>query len=373
MTTVLIDASNLHVGGGVQVAGSFLDELAALSREQDPAATWPSAVRVEASTEVMAQLSPDTIVTLNPIATDRHPSQVRRWIPRRPLFDVSFVVFGPEWGYARAVRRVVGFADVTAVFPRPSSLEPLTGFTRAATAIRGHLSRWLHSRAWLLVSETEYTAAALARSLPHVPDIEVVPNTANSIFSTPERWKPVPQLKVPDGHYAICYVARPYDHKNHRVLPEVAAHLRNKYGLAVDFIVTLTKEEWAGLASRDSQVNVGPLAVEQVPSLLQACDASILPTLLESFSVTPLEAFAMRRPLFASDLGFIRDSCADAPFYFDPESPADIADVLGNALSAPEMMMKHVERGSEVLAEHITPRSRAIRYMQILQKAGDRK
>lgn len=373
MTRVLIDASNLHVGGGVQVAGSFVDELGGLIREQDESATWPSEICVEVSTEVMAQLSPDTIRTLRPLRRERRPAQPWRWLPRRRRFDVSFVVFGPEWGYPRALRRVVGFADVTAVFPRPSSLEPLAGLTRAQTELRGQLSRWLHSRAWLLISETEYTAAALVRSLPRVPNIEVVPNTANSIFSTPQRWRPVPQLAVRDGHYAICYVARPYHHKNHQVLPEVAAHLRDSYGLDVEFIVTLTDDEWAGLASRDSLVNVGPLAVEQVPALLQACDASILPTLLESFSVTPLEAFAMRRPLFASDLGFIRDSCADAPFYFDPESPADIADVLGNALTDPELMMKHVERGSEVLAEHLTPRGRAVRYMHLLQEAASGK
>jgi glycosyltransferase involved in cell wall biosynthesis len=370
MTRVLIDASNLHVGGGVQVAGSFVDELGALIRERDESVTWPAEVCVEVSTEVMAQLSPETVATLRPVRRDRRPTQLRRWLPSRRRFDVSFVVFGPEWGYPRAKRQVVGFADVTAVFPRPSSLLPLKGSLRAEVAVRSHLSRWLHSRAWMLISETEYTAAALSRSLPHVPDIEVVPNTANSIFSTPQRWKPLPALAVPDGHFAICYVARAYDHKNHQVLPQVAAHLRNKYRLDVEFVVTLTDDEWAGLASRDSLVNVGPLAVEQVPALLQACDASILPTLLESFSVTPLEAFAMRRPLFASDLGFIRDSCSDAPFYFDPESPANIADVLGNALTAPEMMMKHVERGSEVLAEHMTPRRRAVRYMQILEKAA---
>jgi glycosyltransferase involved in cell wall biosynthesis len=94
---------------------------------------------------------------------------------------------------------------------------------------------------------------------------------------------------------------------------------------------------------------------------------------METFSVTPLEAFAMRRPLFASNRGFVRDSCADAPIYFDPRSPSDIADALGNTLTAPEMMMKHVERGLEVLAEHLTPRRRAIRYMQILQEAADGK
>jgi glycosyltransferase involved in cell wall biosynthesis len=373
MTSVLIDASNLHVGGGVQVAGSFLDELATLTRELDSDVTWPSEIRVEASPEVMANVASNTVQTLSPIPRDRHPTQWRSWIPRKPRFDVSFVVFGPEYGCPRAVRRVVGFADATAVFPRPPTLEGRPAITRAKTVLRGYASRTLLARASILITETEVLANALREYLPRTPDIEVVPNAINSIFSTPARWKPVPRLTARDSDYTICYVARAYDHKNHQVLPEVAGLLRQKFGLNVDFVVTLKDEEWARLASRDSQVNVGPLTIEQVPTLIEACDASILPSLMETFSVTPLEAFAMRRPLFASNRDFVRDYCADAPIYFDPRSPSDIADVLGNALAAPEMMMKHVERGSGVLAEHITPRQRAIRYMHILQEAANGK
>lgn len=370
MTRVLIDASNLHVGGGVQVAGSFLDELAGLTRERDASATWPSEIRVEASTQVIAQLSADTIGTLHPVQRDRHPTQLWRWIPRRRPFGVSFAVFGPEYGYPRAVRQVVGFADVTAVFPRPRSVEPPRGYLRARIALQGYLSRALCSRAWLVITESESTATALGASLRRVPEIEVVPNTINSIFAAPQRWQPVPCWEVRDGHYTICYVARAYAHKNHGVLPEVVAHLRNRHRLDVVFVVTLTDDEWAGLPSRDGLANVGSLTVEQVPTLLAACDASIFPSLLESFSATPLEAFAMRRPLFASNRGFVRDSCADAPIYFDPESPSDIADEIARALTSPELLARHVERGSQLLAGHLTPRQRAVRYLQTLQKSA---
>jgi glycosyltransferase involved in cell wall biosynthesis len=369
MTSVLIDASNLHVGGGIQVAASFLDELATLTRVQDSNVTWPSELRVEASPEVMADLASDTVQTLNPIPRDRHPTQWRSWIPRKPHFDVSFVVFGPEYGYPRAVRRVVGFADATAVLPRPPTLEGGPAITSAKKVLRARVSRTLLARASILITETEVLANALRESLPRTPDIEVVPNAINSVFSTPARWKPVPRLTARDSDYTICYVARAYDHKNHRVLPEVAGLLQQKFGLNVDFVVTLKDDEWDGLASRDSQVNVGPLTIDQVPTLLDACDASILPSLMETFSVTPLEAFAMRRPLFASDCDFIRDSCANAPIYFNPRSPTDIANTLAQTLTNPDLMAKHVERGSQLLTDHISPRERTIRYMQILQKS----
>lgn len=371
MTTVLIDASNLHVGGGVQVASSFLDELADLTRSLDPVAIWPSEVRVEVSDAVMAQISSNTVSTLGPVLCDRHPMQLWRWIPAKRQFDVSFVVFGPEYGFPRAARRAVGFADGASVLPRPRSLKPLTGLTRVRTVFRDYLSRAIQSRASLLITESEVLAAALRASSPGMPEIEIVPNTINGIFSTPSRWTPVPRLTVRDNVFTVCYVARAYAHKNHKILPEVAIQLRQKFGLNVDFVVTLTDAEWAALSNQNSQINVGPLTVDQVPTLLASCDASIFPSLLESFSVTPFEAFAMARPLFASNCDFVRNSCKDAPIYFNPESPSNIAEVLSRALTNPEVMAEHVERGNRVLAKQMGPRQRAVRYMEILQKLAN--
>src|SRR5438094_851068 len=84
-----------------------------------------------------------------------------------------------------------------------------------------------------------------------------------------------------------------------------------------------------GLRHCSSMVtNLGPLAKEQVERWFDQTDALFLPTLLESFSLTYLEAAARRRPIVTSDRDFARHACGDAGYYVDPENPGDICDRL---------------------------------------------
>ncbi len=59
-----------------------------------------------------------------------------------------------------------------------------------------------------------------------------------------------------------------------------------------------------------------------------ACNALLLPTLLESFSGTYLEAMHFGRPILTSNLDFARDVCDDAALYFDPWDPVAIKDAI---------------------------------------------
>ena len=70
---VLVDASNLRAGGGVQVAGSFLDELARFSDDAFLVSRYPwiETVDVEATPEVIANLAPDTAQRLGVVETNR--------------------------------------------------------------------------------------------------------------------------------------------------------------------------------------------------------------------------------------------------------------------------------------------------------------
>ena len=70
--------------------------------------------------------------------------------------------------------------------------------------------------------------------------------------------------------------------------------------------------------------NLGPLATDEVERWFDRTDALFLPTLLESFGLTYLEAAVRRRPVLTSDRDFARHACGDAGYYFDPQDPRDI-------------------------------------------------
>ncbi|TMA95299.1 MAG: glycosyltransferase family 4 protein, partial [Deltaproteobacteria bacterium] len=97
-------------------------------------------------------------------------------------------------------------------------------------------------------------------------------------------------------------------------------------------------------------------------------DALFLPTLLESFSLTYLEAAARGRPVVTSDRDFARHACGDAGYYADPENPRDIADRLRELVS-------HVDAGTVRIPE--PPRGGpmswddvAVRILRVLHRAA---
>jgi glycosyltransferase involved in cell wall biosynthesis len=70
----------------------------------------------------------------------------------------------------------------------------------------------------------------------------------------------------------------------------------------------------------DSIFNVGWLTLSECIDWYNRSDIVFLPTLLETFSATYLEAMRMGRPIVTCDLDFARDICKDAAAYFPPLS-----------------------------------------------------
>ena len=126
--SVLVDASNLHVGGGVQVAASLVEQF--LTAGSHP---WVRSATFLISSEVAANL-PEAVARHGAVhIADSRPLDWRRWLPRRRLYDVSYVIFGPEYGRPRARRRIVGFADVRSVYPARTAMS-VPGFQLLSTS-----------------------------------------------------------------------------------------------------------------------------------------------------------------------------------------------------------------------------------------------
>ena len=82
----------------------------------------------------------------------------------------------------------------------------------------------------------------------------------------------------------------------------------------IAILLTLDEQEWARLPAlvRRHAVTVGRVTVQQLPTVYEMSHASIFPSLLESFSATPLEAMVSGTPLVASDRAFVCDVCGAA-------------------------------------------------------------
>jgi len=100
-------------------------------------------------------------------------------------------------------------------------------------------------------------------------------------------------------------------------------------------------------------------------------DAIIFPSLLECFSATPLEAMAMKKPLFASDRKFVRDVCGDFAWYFDPEDPSDAANLISTYINKQmKLNGEELNAAREHAIQFSNAHQRAINYLRIIQDAA---
>jgi len=155
------------------------------------------------------------------------------------------------------------------------------------------------------------------------------------------------------GFKLLC-LSQYYSHKNLEILIDVAELIRER---SIDLKIVLTIEAAQGSGARclieaiaDRNlggiiVNVGPVPMRRVPSLYQQTDALLLPTLLESFSGTYVEAMFHGKPIFTSDYEFAVDVCHDAAFYFDPLNAHDILRVILRAIENPEVIAYKIAAG----------------------------
>lgn len=370
---VLIDASNLRVGGGLQVAASVLDELADLALDPDVTATFPwfpGDMIVEASPDVLSNCGPG-VSRLDVVRTSR--SWWQALDPRRPFkyFAVSFTIFGPEYSRSRARRMICGFADGTRLFSRPPGLPRRSTFAVLRSFVRRVASRRIFAGEHVLVVEAEHVRRELVHKWRWSPEqIAVVPNTYNAVFDDKSRWES-PNLPIStSGKERVCYVTRGYDHKNIDFLGVVGIVLAEVHGIEVEFVLTLTEEEWAARSQqlRDHSVNVGPMTVSQLPRLYQQCTASIFPSLLECFSATPLESMAAGTPVIASNRAFVSEICGTAARYFDPYAPTAAADVLADVLTNDAERSEMSVAGMTIANSWPTGRDRAIGYLTLIHE-----
>ncbi|MBI4807412.1 MAG: glycosyltransferase family 4 protein [Nitrosomonadales bacterium] len=366
---VLINCSNLHVGGGVAVATSFIDCLAELKYED---------------TDIHLLLSSDVSRNLKMLGTDTNrfaSCQVRDFFGIKALWqglsshfrgmDLVFTVFGPAYFLFSKSYHLVGFAQPLIIYPDNPITARLNFFNHMVFRIKYRIQQYFFTRADAIIVELEHVKTGLEKIdwFAHKP-ISVVHSAVHTVFKEPDKWLPL-VLPKSQASLKLGIISRNYPHKNLQILGEVKRHLLEDYKLAVDFYVTFQPDEWASCDAsfRGNIINVGGLNLSQCPTFYSLMDGVIFPSLLECFSAVPIEAMMVKKPLFASDLPFIRDVCDDHCNYFDPLDAKDIARVIFDFFKQPESERAGWVGGAyEHVQKYHGPVDRAEKYMAIIKE-----
>jgi glycosyltransferase involved in cell wall biosynthesis len=143
----------------------------------------------------------------------------------------------------------------------------------------------------------------------------------------------------------------------------------HKRGHGVQFVVTLSPEEWTRRSSlfKRHAVNLGPLRLDELPAAYAAADAVVFPSLLEAYSAAPLEGMVSGRLVFASDRAFVRTTCGSGVVYIDPRDPMAWADRLEEwLLRTNEVEARYLPYAAKTVGRLPGPRDRAAAYVNLI-------
>ncbi|PMG95100.1 glycosyltransferase [Vibrio breoganii] len=358
---IAINATNLHVGGGVQVASSFIYELSKLILERS------LVISVFVSEKVHENILDDIDISVFNSYRVINTYGLRNKCSLFDDYDVLFTVFGPYYSFNKNLVEITGFAQPWICYPDNKVYEQLNIFQRSINRLSFKVKDKFFRKSDVLIVEADHVREALIAQGYKQDKIKVVNNTVSDVFESKNKWVEVNYSR--SERFTLGFIGRNYIHKNIKRLKEVNKILLEKYDVCCDFVFTLTDDEMKEneFIGMDNFVSVGPIKVEQCPDFYNNIDALIFPSLLECFSATPIEAMKMDTLVIASKLPFIVDVCKDSARYFNPLDNHDIARAIYEAVTESNINKQYVALAKQLLNNSSTAKNRAISYLDIIE------
>ena len=364
---LLINTSLLRFGGAVQVALSFIRECRSFDEHEYHVvlgsgvgaaidqADFPSNFHFH-------QQSFGAIGLRKLLRVQREMGAIERKV----CPDCVVTTSGPSFWRSQAPH-LVGFNRFLDIYPESPYVQSLRGIRRVRREAYRQIHRWFYRRdADALIVQTD-DVNCRAREWLGIEAVHTVSNTHSSFYLQHE---PLPPRLAPirDGVFRFVTVTSFYPHKNLEIIPEVLQTLHQQGTHSVEFVLTLTPDEYREKVSPcvpDGLHLIGPVPPDECPSLYEECDGMFLPTLAECFSASYPEAMVTGKPIVTTDLGFARSICGPAAMYFEPCNALDAARAV-TALMRDEALQERLRgEGRRRLALFDSPARRAAKILDI--------
>lgn len=348
MATVLINGISAKAGGGRSILTNFLSLLHKKNRNEQFIVIVPDEKYLSYSTDniriIPVKNSTFTLTTF-------YFSTIKRLIRK---YKVSLIFNLADIIIPVSTNQIYLFDWPYAIYPDSIVWSRMSTKDKLYRRFKLFLTRRYIRVPDLIIAQTRVAEDRLKKYFS-VGNIEVIPNAVSLDNLTGGQYK---NFGFPQKKIKLLYLTKYYSHKNIEIFIPVARIIRQEklpfvliltinelqHGNAKDILDTLKKE-----ALDEIVINVGPVEMVHVPSLYQQSDGLLMPSLLESFSGTYVEAMYHNKPVFTSDLDFAKVVCGDAAFYFDPLNADSIINSLKYAYNNPDEIATKTALGKERL------------------------
>ena len=378
--TIVVNAVALRMAGGLSVALNFLRAVQSHGREYQLYVFAPGGCGYE-------EFESDSLFTMHYVPK-RFTGPLYRWYVDHVWLPKNIAAIDPDVIFSMGnlatpavQKQVVLFHWAYATYPecevwdRMSWKDSLLRKTRIRT-FRNRLKY-----ATILVPQTETSAKRLKQHYPGIKRIEVIPNPVALPQFTKEL--SITHEALEKAHSArrkkLLCLSRFYPHKNLEILLDLAELIRDQKKPYV-IITTISPEQHPDVNSfldtiserglGSTLLNLGPVPMDEVAGVYQTTDGLLLPTLLESFSGTYVDAMHHGKPVFTSNRDFAWDVCGDAGYYFDPLDPQHMLEVIDEGFQNAELMAEKIQIGKHRVTQFPDWNKVAQMYLDLLEEAA---
>jgi len=369
---ILVNCSNIKKGGGIQVALSFIEQVYAIRGHEWHIILSNTLVNnIELVKEANKQNISTYHYTINPniFSSITGLNKKLNEIEKRINPDAVFTIFGPSYWRPKKIT-FMWIRKPQYISPNSPYFDIISRKRKLKLQLKKNFHLYDFKKFNnALVSESEFVSDRLKIIFPNKP-VFTVSNTHHQFYLKPEKWKYDKIVEDFTG-FSLLTITSNYPHKNLKIIPEVIDYLSISYPeFKFRFLLTVTKEELSNISQRHENYITfyGKVNIEECPPLYQKSDAMFLPTLMECFSASYPEAMFMQKPILTSDLDFAHSICGDAAVYFDPLDPVSIGRSIYELSISKEKQEELKKAGTMQLSKFETAESRAMKYVDILEK-----
>lgn len=342
---LVIDASNIRVGGGITHLVEFL-------READPGKHGFEGIVVWACNATLARIEDRPwLEKRNDPALEANLLKRLAWqrltLPKLLRMAKADLLFVPGGSIIAAFRPVVTMSRNML----PFEWRELGRFGFSLTTLKLALLRWNQSvsfkRADGTVFLTRYafdTVTGITGPLPG--EVSIIPHGVDKRFRMdPRRQRSASELTTADP-LRVVYVSTIDEFKHQWHVVEAIGSLRKEgipirfdlYGSARASTLPRLTEAMTKADPRGEFIRYwGGVDYKEIHQCYAAADVCVFASSCENMPNILIESMAAGLPIACSDRGPMPEVLGEAGVYFDPENPASIADAVRTLASSPEL------------------------------------
>lgn len=370
---ILVNASTLVVGGGIQVALNFIKHTLKNNTHK---------YFYLVSSQVYSQIKDEIANTSFYVAEISPVKLISGKKIRKKILSIESD-FKPDVVYSIGAPSYVSFKSIEVIrLTNPwiigagkIAYNPYSFTSKLKKKIRTFIQSKYINKNHYIITQTNAAKRGISNRFK-IPksNIFVIPNVQSSIFN--QKYN---DLKMKDDLTNIFVFAAPYPHKNINIVPFVVKELLDRKVSSFKFKVTIPDgvnnpnakqfyENCELLKVGGYIDNLGKINFSEAPKIYQQSDILFLPTLLEVFSVTYLEAMASSVPIVTTDLSFSREVCGDAALYFSPLEVQSAVDCLMKIMDGTVNKNELISLGKQRLDTYLEADKIYLEHLNVLEQ-----